>query len=309
MADSSSLIGRTISHYRIIEKIGAGGMGEVYRAHDVQLERDVALKFLPPGTLTDESARKQFRKEALALAKLNHPNIETVHEFGAHDGVDFLAMELIAGKSLKQKISEGPLAEAEIIRLSMQLAEGLAAAHEQGVVHRDLKPANVMVTPTGRLKILDFGLAKLIHHDVPTDITRSITVESGTMSGTVPYMSPEQLRGLDADARADIYAAGAVLYELVTGSRPFPQTQGAELMGAILHQPPAPPSSLKLRIAPGLESVILKARKRKHRSGINRRESCLLRSKEFRLAPSQPLQMVLPQAELPRRRADRARRW
>jgi len=259
MVDPSSLIGRTISHYRIIERIGAGGMGEVYRAHDVQLERDVALKFLPPGTLSDESARKQFRKEALALAKLNHPNIETVYEFGSQDGADFLAMELIAGNSLKQKINEGPLLEAETVRLGLQLAEGLAAAHEQGVVHRDLKPANLMVTPTGRLKILDFGLAKLIHHDVTTDMTRSITVESGTISGTVPYMAPEQLRGLDVDPRADIYGAGAVLYELATGCRPFPQSQGAELMGAILHQPPVPLSSINPRIAPGLENVILKA--------------------------------------------------
>ena len=253
------MIGETISHYQILEKIGVGGMGEVYRAHDVQLERDVALKFLPPGTLSDESARKQFRKEALALAKLNHPNIETVYEFGSQDGADFLAMELIAGNSLKQKINEGPLLEAETVRLGLQLAEGLAAAHEQGVVHRDLKPANLMVTPTGRLKILDFGLAKLIHHDVTTDMTRSITIESGTISGTVPYMAPEQLRGLDVDPRADIYGAGAVLYELATGSRPFPQSHSAELIGAILHQSPAPPSTMNPRIAPGLESVISKA--------------------------------------------------
>ncbi|MFY9730117.1 MAG: protein kinase [Candidatus Acidiferrales bacterium] len=259
MVDFSSLIGRTASHYRIIEKIGAGGMGEVYRAHDVQLERDVALKFLPSDTLTDESARKQFRKEALALAKLNHPNIETVYEFGSQDGADFLAMELIAGNSLKKKINEGPLLEAETVRLGLQLAEGLAAAHEQGVVHRDLKPANLMITPTGRLKILDFGLAKLIHHDVPSDMTHSITMESGTISGTVPYMAPEQLRGLDVDPRADIYGAGAVLYELATGCRPFPQSQGAELMGAILHQSPVPPSSINPRIALGLEKVILKA--------------------------------------------------
>jgi serine/threonine protein kinase/tetratricopeptide (TPR) repeat protein len=259
MEDSSSLSGRRISHYHVLEQLGAGGMGEVYRAHDDQLDRDVALKSLPAGTLTDESGRKQFRKEALALAKLNHPNIETVHEFGTEDGVDFLAMELIAGSSLRQKIKEGPLQESETVRLSMQLAEGLAAAHEQGVIHRDLKPANVMVTSNGRLKVLDFGLAKLIHHDLATDTTRSVTVESGTISGTVPYMAPEQLRGLDVDARADIYGAGAVIYEMATGRRPFPQLQSAELMGAILHQSPASPSSINPRITPGLESVILKA--------------------------------------------------
>src|ERR1700680_6024 len=259
MPGSSPLVGRTISHYRIVEKIGAGGMGEVYRAHDEQLDRDVALKVLPPGTLADEIARKQFRKEALALAKLNHPHIETVHEFGTQDGVDFLAMELIAGSSISEKLKAGPLPDREIVRLGMQFAEGLAAAHGQGVVHRDLKPSNLMVTPDGRLKILDFGLAKLIHHDLGTDVTRSITVEAGTISGTVPYMSPEQLRGLPVDARSDIYAAGAVLYEMATGRRPFPQSQSVELMGAILHQAPATPSSLNSRIAPALETVTLKA--------------------------------------------------
>jgi tetratricopeptide (TPR) repeat protein len=256
---SSTMIGKTLGHYRIIEKIGAGGMGEIYRAHDEQLDRDVALKVLPAGTLADEAARKQFRKEALALAKLNHPNIETVFEFNTQDGVDFLAMELIAGSSLSEKVKAEPLPQKEIVRLGMQLAEGLAAAHGQGVVHRDLKPSNLMITPDGRLKILDFGLAKLVHQDLGNDLTRSITMETGTISGTVPYMPPEQLRGLPVDARADIYAAGAVLYEMATGRRPFPQTQGAELMGAILHQPPPTPSSLNARIALGLESVILKA--------------------------------------------------
>ena len=145
---------------KIVRFIGAGGMGEVYHAHDEQLDRDVALKVLPAGTLADEASRKQFRKEALALARLNHPNIETVHEFSSQDGVDFLVMELIGGHSLSQKLQDGPLEEREIIRLGIQFAEGLAAAHARGVVHRDLKPGNLMVTPEGRLKILDFGLAQ-----------------------------------------------------------------------------------------------------------------------------------------------------
>ncbi len=252
------MIGKIISHYRIVEKIGAGGMGEVYRAHDEQLDRDVALKILPAGMLADDAARKQFRKEALALAKLNHPNIETIYEFGSQDGVDFLAMELIPGQSLSAKVKGGPLAEREVVRLGTQLAEGLAAAHDQGVIHRDLKPGNLFVTPDGRLKILDFGLARLIHPEVASDVTRSITVESGTISGTVPYMPPEQLRGEPTDARSDIYSAGAVLYEMATGLRPFPQTQGPQLMGAILHQSAPSPASLNQRITPGLESVILK---------------------------------------------------
>jgi eukaryotic-like serine/threonine-protein kinase len=253
------MIGQSLGHYRIVEKIGAGGMGEVYRAHDDQLDRDVALKVLPVGMLADDAARKRFRKEALALAKLNHPNIETVHEFGTQGGVDFLAMELISGSSLSSKLQEAPLPEKETARLGMQFAEGLAAAHEQGVVHRDLKPGNLMITPDGRLKILDFGLAQLLHPTQDLEATRSITIETGTVSGTVPYMPPEQLRGEPCDARADIYAAGAVLYEMATGQRPFPQTQGPQLIGAILHQEPAAPRSLNPDISSGLERVILKA--------------------------------------------------
>jgi serine/threonine-protein kinase len=156
-----ALAGQTLSHYRIMEKIGAGGMGEVFRAHDQHLDRDVAIKVLPPGTLGDESARKRFRKEALALSKLNHPNIATIHDFDTQPGVDFLVMEYIPGITVSEKLAAGPLPEKELVALGTQLAEGLSAAHEHGVVHRDLKPGNLRVTADGRLKILDFGLAKL----------------------------------------------------------------------------------------------------------------------------------------------------
>jgi serine/threonine protein kinase/tetratricopeptide (TPR) repeat protein len=252
-------IGRIISHYRILEKIGAGGMGEVYRAHDEHLDRDVAVKVLPAGILADEAVRKQFRKEALLLAKLNHPYIETIHEFGQQDDLEFLVMELIPGMSLSAKLYTGPLQEKEILRLGGQIMAGLAAAHQQSVIHRDLKPTNVFVTPDGRAKILDFGLAKFVHPKAAVDVTRSITTETGAISGTVPYMSPEQLRGEPADVRSDIYAAGALLYEMATGRRPFPQTQGPQLMGAILHETPVPPSALNPQISPGLESGIMKA--------------------------------------------------
>jgi tetratricopeptide (TPR) repeat protein/TolB-like protein len=253
------MIGQTLGHYRIIEKIGAGGMGEVYRAHDEQLERDLALKVLPIGTLANESARKQFRKEALALAKLNHPNIETIYEFSSADGVDFLAMELIPGHTLSEKLKNGPLDEREIVRLSLQVADGLAAAHLQGIVHRDLKPGNLMITPDGRLKILDFGLARLMRDAVEPDVTRSITKETGVISGTVPYMPPEQLRGEKTDARSDIYSAGAVLYDMATGKHAFTDTQQTRLIDSILHQTPPSPRISNARISPGLESIIQKA--------------------------------------------------
>ena len=194
------MIGQTVAHYEVVEKLGAGGMGEVYRAHDLQLDRDIALKVLPGGTLSEESARKQFRTEALALAKLNHPNIATVHEFSIHEGLDFIAMELISGTTLRQKLVEGPLSGKDIVRLGVQLAEGLAAAHERGVVHRDLKPGNLMITADGRLKILDFGLARLLRPTRDNDLTQSITAVSDVTSGTLPYMSPEQLRGLPGDS-------------------------------------------------------------------------------------------------------------
>ena len=253
------MIGQGLGHYLIIEKIGAGGMGEVYRAHDEQLDRDVALKVLPAGMLADEAARKGFRKEALALAKLNHPNIETVYEFASQDGVDFLALELIPGVALSEKIKAGPLALAEITRLALQLCEGLSAAHEQGIIHCDLKPHNIFVTPDGWLKILDFGLARRVYSEVAGDTTRSVSVDTGTVSGTVPYMSPEQLSGQPTDARTDIYSTGAVLYELATGQRAFPQTQGPQLMGAILHQEPIAAASVNPGISAGLDSIIRKA--------------------------------------------------
>ena len=253
------MIGEILGHYRLIEMVGAGGMGTVYRAHDTQLDRDVALKVLHTGTLTDELARKQFRSEALALAKLNHPNIEIIFEFSTQNGIDFLAMELIPGVSVSLKLRDGPLAEKEVIRLGIQLAEGLAAAHEQGVVHRDLKPANLFITPNGRLKILDFGLAKLVDPKLNIDRTQTNISEAETGSGTLPYMAPEQLSGQPSDARSDVYSAGTALYEMATGQRPFVQQQAFHLISAILRDQPPPPSSVNPSLSPGLAAVISKA--------------------------------------------------
>lgn len=258
VASPSLSIGQIIGHYRIVEHIGGGGMGVVYRAHDEQLDRDVALKVLPAGTLTDHTARRRFRKEALTLAKLNHPNIAMVFEFGSQEGLDFLVMELIPGETLEQKLKAGPLPYKDIVRLGLQLAEALTAAHAQGVVHRDLKPANLIVTPQGRLKILDFGLAGFVHTGTTGDITQSVS-ERNAVTGTLPYMSPEQLRSDPVDALSDIYSAGAVLYEMATGRRAFPESQAPRLIDAILHDAPSAPSTINPQISRTLEKVILKA--------------------------------------------------
>ena len=255
------MIGQRLSHYRIVEQIGAGGMGVVYRAHDEQLDRDVAIKVLRPGSLVDESARKRFRKEALSLARLNHPNIATVHEFSSQDGVDFLVIEYIAGVTLDAKLGRGPLPATEVSRLGVQLAAGLAAAHEQGVVHRDLKPGNLRLTTDGRLKILDFGLAQFTPQASDLGVTMTMT-QSQEASGTVPYMSPEQLSGEVADARSDIWAAGAVLFEMATGKRPFRQTVPALLINAILNSTAEAPSIINPEIPATLDHVILKALER-----------------------------------------------
>jgi tetratricopeptide (TPR) repeat protein len=247
----------TLSHYRIFEQIGAGGMGVVYRAHDERLDRDVALKVLPTGTVVDTAARKRFHKEALTLSKLNHPNIATVHDFDTEDGTDFLVEELIEGLSLDAMLASGCLSDKKIISLGSQLAEGLAAAHEHGIIHRDLKPANVRVTPDARLKILDFGLAIILRGEVSrTAVTESLS-ETKAMTGTLPYMAPEQLLGGRLDARTDIWAVGCVLYEMATGRRPF-LGSGPTLTDAILHESPPTISKLNPKISAELDVVIQK---------------------------------------------------
>ena len=246
-----------LSRYTIREQIGAGGMGIVYRAHDEQLDRDVALKVLPPGALANETARRRFRGEALALAKLNHPNIETVFDFGTDNGIDFLATEYIPGVTLDAKIAGVALPERQVLSIGMQLAEGMDAAHSHNFVHRDLKPGNLRLTPDNRLKILDFGLARLVAPAAETAVTRTPEGNKGLM-GTLAYMAPEQLREDKTDKRSDIWAVGAVLYECVTGSRPFPETNVTRLIDSILRDPPKPPSAISRQISPGLENIILK---------------------------------------------------
>ncbi len=251
------MIGQTIGHYLITEKIGAGGMGIVYRARDQRLNRDVALKVLPPGKLGDDAPRKRFRKEALALAKLNHPNIGTVYDFDTQDDIDFLVMEYIPGETLGERLAKGTLPEKEWIAISLQIAAALEEAHEHGIVHQDLKPSNIMVTPKGQAKVLDFGLARLLDADGGAELTATLTQTDG--AGTLPYMAPEQLRGDAVDSRTDIFATGVVLYEMITGQRPFQEKQAPRLIQQILNEPPRPLQEWNRRISPQIESIILKA--------------------------------------------------
>lgn len=255
VSDQPTLIGQKLGHYRMVEEIGAGGMGVVYRAHDEHLDREVAVKVLPSGTLGDESARKRFRKEARSLSKLNHPNIATVHDFDVQAGIDYLVMEYVPGNTLRDRIAEGPLAEGEIVRLATQLAKGLAAAHERGIVHRDLKPENLRLTLEGRLKILDFGLAELIR-PLPELSTTDSNISA--VAGTLLYMAPEQLLGGHVDQRADLFSFGAVLYEMSTGQHPFIGLEPAHVAAAILHRTPAPPTTLNPKISAELGRIILK---------------------------------------------------
>ncbi len=251
------MIGQTVGHYLVTEQIGAGGMGVVYRARDQRLNRDVALKVLPPGKLGDDAPRKRFRKEALALAKLNHPNIGTVYDFDTQNDIDFLVMEYIPGETLGQRIAKGSLPEKEWIAISLQIAAALEEAHEHGIVHQDLKPGNIMVTPKGQAKVLDFGLARLLDADAVGEVTATLTQTDG--AGTLPYMAPEQLRGDSVDSRSDIFSAGVVLYEMSAGQRPFQEKQAPRLIQQILNEAPRPLQEWNPRSSPQLESIILKA--------------------------------------------------
>ena len=243
------MIGQRLGHFRIVEKIGAGGMGVVYRAHDEQLDRDVAIKVLPAGAFRDPSARARLLREARTASKLNHPHICTIHEVGEADGQAYIAMELVEGQPLSARLAGGALLVEQVLRYGLQLADALAHAHERGVVHRDLKSANVIITPEGRAKVLDFGLAKRLSGEQVAEATTQ-TMDSltgpGAVVGTLAYMAPEQLRGQPADARSDVWALGVVLYEMAAGQRPFQGQTGFELISAILSQAPPP-----LRPGPG----------------------------------------------------------
>ncbi len=287
MASSAStradLAGQLLGRYRILEKLGAGGMGEVYRARDQHLDRDVAIKILSPGSLGDEEARTRFRNEALALSKLDHPNVATIYDFDTVQGIDLLVSEYVPGDSLDQRVDRGPLPETEILQLGTQLLEGLVAAHGKGVVHRDLKPSNLRITGDGRLKILDFGLARTLGPATASSATAS-NIEEGNISGTLLFMPPEQLRGEAADARSDLYSAGCVLYAMATGQDPYREKSSAALIDAILNKPVVPPGRLRPDLSPRLEEIILR---------------CLEKNPQFRYQTAQDLLADLRRASAP----------
>src|SRR5580700_718616 len=233
--------GTKLGPYEIVSPVGAGGMGEVYRARDTRLGRDVAIKVLPEALAHEADRLRRFEQEARTVAALNHPNILGIHDIGTHDGAPFLVSEFLEGQTLRGKLISGPLPVRRAIDYALGIAEGLAAAHEKGIVHRDLKPENVFVTRDGRIKVLDFGLAKLVrpeeNHETAVTLTSPPTLP-GMVMGTVSYMSPEQVRGEPCDARSDIFSFGAVLYEMLTGKRAFKRETSAETMTAILREEP-----------------------------------------------------------------------
>ena len=249
--------GTRLGPYDILAPLGAGGMGEVYRARDPRLDREVAIKVLPAALARDPDALARFEREAMTVAKLSHPNILAVYEFGRDDGTAFVVMELVPGETLRARLERGALPSRRAVAYALQIARGIAAAHARNIVHRDLKPENVMITLDDQVKVLDFGLAKSID-PAQSDMTRGagLGTSVGTVLGTFGYMAPEQVRGLDVDHRSDIFAFGAVLYEMLSGERAFKGETAADTMTAILTKDPRDLDTTSLSISPGLDRIV-----------------------------------------------------
>jgi serine/threonine protein kinase len=258
--DDADLTGQTVDHYSIVALIACGGQGRVYRGRDERLLRDVAIKVVSPACTSEAAARGNLKSEARVLSRLNHQHVARIYDFVTRGGRDFIVMEFVSGATLRDILAVGPLPASEVLRLGAQVARGLASAHSANIVHRDIKPTNLMITSLGELKILDFGVARLMPAGAVLDnATRTPSTSSVAVAGTVPYMAPEQLRGEQADERGDIFSVGSVLYEMATGTRAFPQRSVATLVEAILYEDPPAPSAVNPHVPLALERIIVTA--------------------------------------------------